>query len=676
VPRTSSSRKRKTTRRFKAHFVPASMPSKPLPAITIQPTPALTPILPEIEMSASSVDARDTTSSKAEQEPAPEDIPTHVLQAIQPQFKSLLFTSRLKAGPPTQILAVYERPQKPRWDLTDTGIDEHPEFARQSTIPMMVLISIAKQQRQEVPAMQTEISGIASNATISGLGNIAGYIIKSGSSFLMQHGLGAAGFGLYSLSFSVISFVASLFTFGLDDAMVRYTAIYSSKNQANQVRSLTVFCTALAGILGLLGAFGVIYLAPLLATHITHHPEATPFLQLMAPIIPLSCMQVIWMGGLQGFKEFKKRILAQRVIIPLIVVLLLIITFIFYPDNITAVIIVTIISTLLSTLANLYFLFSRVSRLQPGCGQYEAREWLSFSTPNFLTNVVDIALDAIDTLLLGYFGIGKVGIGQYSAAIKISGFISMPLASLNTIFSPTIAELHSKGEYRKLEAMFKVITQWAITFSLPIFCTASLFSTSLLEILSGRDFIDAWPLLVVFGMAGMANASTGSVGLMLLMTGHQKLSFLNSLAAIIINITLGILLTPRYGAMGAAISTGLATTTVNMMRLLQVRLTLKIQPYRKETLKPLAAGLCSSSITGLLLYLLHRSGWSLTIAHIHIPLALSLIPVFLASYIGVLMLFGATPEDKIVLHKIKSKLRDGRGKQSTKDRREEYLSHG
>ena len=92
--------------------------------------------------------------------------------------------------------------------------------------------------------MQSEISGAASNATISSIGAIGGSAIKIGNTLLIQHSLGVAAFGLYSLSFSVITLAASLFTFGLDDAMVRYTAIYQSQQEGSLIRSLTVFCTA------------------------------------------------------------------------------------------------------------------------------------------------------------------------------------------------------------------------------------------------------------------------------------------------------------------------------------------------------------------------------------------------------------------------------------------------
>jgi O-antigen/teichoic acid export membrane protein len=292
--------------------------------------------------------------------------------------------------------------------------------------------------------------------------------------------------------------------------------------------------------------------------------------------------------------------------------------------------------------------------------RYEFREWLGFATPNFLTSIVDTVLDSTDTLLLAFFAISNVAIGQYAAAIKISIFIALPLQSLNVMFTPTIAELYSKGEIEKLKAMFKIVTKWVITFSLPIFWIAALFSKSLLS-LSGNIFGEAWPLLVAFAIGGIVNAGTGSVGYMLLMTGHQKLSFLNSLAAVVVNVILGIILTPRYGAMGTAIATGLAICVINLMRLLQVRLILKMQPYRRDTLKPILAGFISAAVTGVLLYLVNNANLTFKLFHVvYLSADLALIPVFLGLYGLLLALFKLDPEDQIVVGALRKKFKRGK----------------
>jgi O-antigen/teichoic acid export membrane protein len=523
---------------------------------------------------------------------------------------------------------------------------------------------------QSPKGMKAEVSGAAGAAGMVGIGNAIGSVLKYGSTFLIQYSLGPGLYGLYTLGLSLVTLISAIFSLGLDDAMTRYTAIYRGKKRTNTLQGLMIFCTVLVGIAGIAGALLLLFFTPSLVTfwselrpgRAVSSKEAltqlTPLLQMMAPMIPLLCMQVVWFGGLRGFKAFKWRVLATSLVQPIVQILLLL-GIMHFLRGASGVALVMLISTTLTTVLYLYFLFREYARVADTHSEkYELREWLVFSTLNFLTTIIETVLDSIDTLLLAFFGVSKVAIGQYGAAIKFGPFIAMPLGTFNTIFAPTIAELHSKGEKQKLEEMFKIVTKWSITFSLPIFLVVVLFSPYLLG-LSGQGYIDAWPLAIAFSIGSMVSAGTGAVGAMLLMTGQNKLSFLNSIVAVIVNLVLGIVLTPRFGAMGTALSTGLAICVNNVMRLTQVYLRLKMQPYRWDTLKPVGAGLISSVFTGGPLYLLNHAHLHDTfiVGHAVLPLELGLIPVFLASYAVLLFLFKISPEDEIVLSMLRKKFR-------------------
>jgi len=566
-------------------------------------------------------------------------------------------------------------------DLETTQVlrtpEDDPEFEKLKTLPMMVLTGISAQQGKPQPEMKSEVSGAAGAASLMGLGSIIGSILKYVGAFLIQYGFGPGGYGLYTLSLSLVNLIAATFNLGLDDAMVRYVAIYRGKQQTKSLRGLLLFCTTLAGLAGIAGAILLLFFTPSLVTYwiaLKQHQvanketlnRAISLLQVMAPIIPLMTMQVMWFAGLRGFKAFKWRVLTSNFLQPLLQILLLGLVLAFFrsKDGITAVAVVLFVSTLLNTILNMYFLFREVSRVaRPEPVRYEVREWLTFATLNFLTTIIDTVLDSIDTILLATFGVPDVQLGQYGAAMKLSNFIQMPLLSLSNIFAPTIAELHSKGEKQKLEAMFKVVTKWSITFSLPLFLIMVIFSPYLLA-LPGASFVSAWPLLIAFAVGSMINAGTGTVGYMLLMTGYQRLSFLNSLVAVVVNISLGILLTPRYGAMGTAVSTGLAICTLNLMRVLQVRIFLKMYPWRSDIVKPIGAGLISSALIGGILYLLYFNHiqTSVRLGHAILSTQLLLIPVFLVIYVWLLTRFKGSPEDEIVLKAIRKKFLRGKGK--------------
>src|SRR3989440_486530 len=462
--------------------------------------------------------------------------------------------------------------------------DEDPEFERLKTLPTMVLTGIAAQQGKRQPEMKSEVSGAASAASLLGLGSIIGSILKYVSAFLIQYGFGPGGYGLYTLSLSLVNLISATFNLGLDDAMVRYVAIYRGKQQQKSLRGLLIFCTTLAGLAGIAGALLLLFFTPSLVTYwVTlkqHHVankdlinRAISLLQVMAPLIPLMTMQVMWFAGLRGFKAFKWRVLTTGILQPSLQIILLGLVLVFFrtKDGITAVAIALFISTMFNTVLNLYFLFRQVERVATSEPEhYEVREWLTFASFNFLTTIIDTVLDSIDTILLAAFGVTEVAIGQYGAAIRLGNFIAMPLLSINNVFAPTIAELHSKGELQKLESMFKLMTRWSVMFSLPIFL-------------------------------------------------------------------------------------------LNSMRVLQVRVILKMHPYRWDVPKPVTAGVISAALIVALLYLLKVSHIHTTahIGHSILSIQLLLIPVFPASYIVLIRQFKGSPEDEIVKQALRKKFLGG-----------------
>jgi O-antigen/teichoic acid export membrane protein len=585
----------------------------------------------------------------------PESLPAS--DKLPSQFKAPLprMQERTVTPEPVQLELIHEQ-----WAPETFGfdVDDDPEFEKHFTVRVRVIKGIEKRENsspQSSPGVKAEVSSAASGAAIIGSGSILGNLLKYTNNLLIQRGFGAGPYGLYALGMSTVTLAISIFNLGLDDAMVRYVSIYRSRNQGSLLRGLTMFCTAMAGAAGILGALLVVFFAPSLVA-IRHAPNMLPILLLIAPLVALSSMQNVWTGGMQGFKAFKWRILVQRFVVPGTLTILLVFVLLFSRD-LSTVVLATLVSALVGVLFNLYFFFRLMSQTKDtGQEAYQLREWLSFALPNFLTSILDTVLESVDTLLLAFLVVSIVAVGQYAAAIRYSAFIALPLQSLNVIFAPSIAEMHHKGEKEKLAVMFKVVTNWTIIFSLPICLVAILFSRPLLGI-SGDSFLDAWPLLVVLSVGNMVNAGTGSVGYILLMTGHQKLSFINSLTAVIVNVVLGIILTPPYGAIGTAIATGLALAVVNLMRLLQVRLLLKIHPYRWDSLKPLGAGLISSLLIGVLLYFLARTHVSFQIYHFTLTIELFLIPVFLVFYFALLIMFKFSPEDMIVINKLRKKLR-------------------
>ena len=109
-------------------------------------------------------------------------------------------------------------------------------------------------------------------------------------------------------------------------------------------------------------------------------------------------------------------------------------------------------------------------------------------------------------------------------------------------------------------------------------------------------------------IASFLQATFGLSATVLAMTGYARLSLLNALGALGLQVALNILLIPRIGLNGAALATLLLFLMLSALRLGEIQRLLKIHPFGKALWKPLAAGVSAAAL------LLILRSWLLTLS--------------------------------------------------------------
>ncbi len=136
---------------------------------------------------------------------------------------------------------------------------------------------------------------------------------------------------------------------------------------------------------------------------------------------------------------------------------------------------------------------------------------------------------------------------------------------------------------------------------------------------------------------------------MISMTGRSKITLFNTVVIFFVNITLSYILIPKYGIIGAAVATGISFSLINILRVLEVYLILRIHPYRIDFLKPLA----SAGISVIVIYVVKY--FLLSNINNFVMLAVGSL-IFLGSYGLFYFLLGIKEEEKIIIEKIRAKL--------------------
>lgn len=181
-----------------------------------------------------------------------------------------------------------------------------------------------------------------------------------------------------------------------------------------------------------------------------------------------------------------------------------------------------------------------------------AKELLKDSWPLILSGISIMIYMRIDQIMLGQM-IGVEAAGIYSAATRISEvWYFIPMAIVASMF-PNIIEAKKNNEqeyYRRLQRLYDLMAGISVVASLLI----TLVATPVIRMLYGEAYLEAglvlsihiWASVFVFlGVAGEK---------WFLAENMQKIALQRSIVGAVSSVVLNLVLIPRYGVVGAAIS--------------------------------------------------------------------------------------------------------------------------
>jgi O-antigen/teichoic acid export membrane protein len=403
--------------------------------------------------------------------------------------------------------------------------------------------------------------------------------------------LGPRYLGLFVLGLTVVSISSALSKMGLDNGVLRYVSIYRGIGDKARVKGTVVRALQLTAIASLITGTVVFVSSNAIATAIFQQPDLAEIIAVLAVSIPFCTLTTLALAVCQAFYIAKYTALVQNIVRPSLNLCLVALFFVL-GWKLAGAVAGYVMATFVALTLSLYLLrktFPCVAKKTETT--YETNKLLRYSLPLLIVSFLDYVILWTDTIMLGLFRT-SAEVGIYSAAMKTSMLLIMFLVSFNFIFAPVISDLYNSQNLKKLEHIFKTVTRWAFTLSFPIFVSMVFWSEEIMHVF-GPSFMLATTPLIILALGQMINLATGSVGNLLIMTGKTGLTVFNSLVALFINLVLNFILIPKYGMIGAACATAISLVTINLLRLFQVFLLMKMHPYDFSLIKPVLACLFS-----------------------------------------------------------------------------------
>ncbi len=454
---------------------------------------------------------------------------------------------------------------------------------------------------------------------------------------LLARLLAPTGYGQYNLAISAGALLAGVAALGYDDAIVRYVAIQRSKNDhAAVVGSIQVgVIVGLAGgaLIGVCGWF----LSDWLANALFDSAELGPMIRVMAVVTPVLVSSNTLAAVARGLKRMEIVAVSENLVMSVarlaIVGVLSLVGF----TPMLAVVAYCLSDAV--AVASLLVLLNRHIPLGQWVSATADRRWkemTTFAMPMWATGTITQLRRNLETIFVGALA-GVAGAGVYTVVARINLFGHVIYRAVIAAVKPQLAELLDSPT--GTDHLYKTATRWLVIANLPPFLAMVLYPEELLGIF-GDGFRVGASAVVVLAFAELINAGTGICGSILEIGKHHRVKLINSVLWLALIVGGEMLLVPRYGILGAAVAALVATSSINVLRVLQVWVLEKTHPYNLALGKPLLAGALAYG-AGLLLSGFAVGYWRL-----------AQFPVVLVIYAGLLVIFGVELEERLVASKV------------------------
>lgn len=376
--------------------------------------------------------------------------------------------------------------------------------------------------------------------------------------------LGADESGYFFLALSVITVLSTFCRLGTDNIMLRFISIHKSRDEVDEMQSVVILLLKKVLIFSFIIVPIIVFGSNIISVYIFKKPLLQITMIWTGLSLPFFAGYMLLSYAFQGIKKAAYSVTLQGTILPF---LLIIAILIFAPSKSSQLSFIYFIISVI-TLAGGYICWKKITlgHVKPYAN---SRQVIAESKPLLVVAMLQQSILWGGQFISGAY-VTPASLAQFAIAQRTSLLISFILIAVNLVSAPRFAAYYNANEINKLKKYVKTTTRLLIVISIPLVIIVFVFAPQIMA-LFGKGFKSGAILLRILAIGQLISMMSGSVGYLLMMTGHQKeMRNINIINGILALVLFGILI-PKYGAIGAAISTSIAIGSQNLMAVRQVK---------------------------------------------------------------------------------------------------------
>jgi O-antigen/teichoic acid export membrane protein len=392
-------------------------------------------------------------------------------------------------------------------------------------------------------------------------GLIAGLLI----SIFLARTLGPEGLGVVNFANKFGMILLILTMFGFQNVIIKFIAIAKQKLDNSGIATALKTSLVFNGILSLcIACIGAIALPFILDIWSDNQDLYIPLLIVFVMLIPQTISRV-YGSALNGYGKIWQANLVNQTLSVLLVGLGLLLYWSFNISltPISVLLLYAISRVLLAFVVLVLWNHTFKSKIK---GQFNFKPMFKMAKPLLLVTGTGVIASNADAIMLGVLGTFK-DVGIYSVAARLALLTSLFLQVSNAAITPKLASLFHDSKIREMRLMVQRVTK-VLTLVALLFVVFFVLLGQWLLSFWGSEFQEAYWILVILSIGQFFNIATGCSGMLLVMCGFEKIHGYISLATVLLNIMLNVILITNYGALGAAIATAITVVLSNVAKVI------------------------------------------------------------------------------------------------------------
>jgi len=374
--------------------------------------------------------------------------------------------------------------------------------------------------------------------------------------------LGPSGLGVYTLVFTIYLFGMQFAGFGIGSGLSKYVAEFRDENHKVKEYILSGFYGSL--INGFIITILLYLLSNFIAVSIFHNSEMGKLIKITALCMPFISIQKMVLGTLNGLYRMKSYALIS-IIQNILVTLLSMYLVIVLNTKVEGAVWGFVIATIITGLISIIFIKEFISTISLSFSKsFKDLGWFGFYY--VLAQSIGMVNTQMGSIILGHFLDAEI-VGYYAVATMIVSGIALIPNSVNTAVAPRITYIYGKREYKKTAKFIKRIALYVTLVIIFISILLVFFGKTIIILLFKKEFLLAYSPLLILLIGYIIYSPIHSVDCALPSIGKMNLMYKISMLSAIFNVIFSIVLIPKYGILGAALSTSISLIILSLFRL-------------------------------------------------------------------------------------------------------------